>query len=139
MSKETPYYVKRNALISTGLIIPFFVVVFFPGILRQNMSASAAFQTSLFISLILLPSLAFVLATTTFLAWSKSDKKPLWRGLLDVRRSWLLTAVGTLALTISLFVPFHDSVHCVVGNPVRVVHNPSQTWQCVDDGFLGGR
>jgi hypothetical protein len=135
MSNETPYYVKRNAIIGAGLITPFFVIVF-SRVLQNNthISTSVVWQSSLLITLVMLPFIAFLLNLATFLKWSHQRKKTFWKSLLDFRHNWMMLAIGGLGLLIFLFVPFHDSAHCVTGNPVRELRNFSQTVRCIQNG-----
>jgi hypothetical protein len=51
--------------------------------------------------------------------------------LLNIRNSWPILGVGLVALGIVGLVFFHDSARCITGNPIRELHNPSQTWQCI--------
>jgi hypothetical protein len=134
MKNQTPQYVKRNALISTLLIAPFFIVILSRVLQNNDFSNSDVWRSSLYITLVFLPLAAFMLATLTFLKWSHDQKQSVWKNLLDIRRNWLITFVGGLALIIALFVPFHDSTHCITGNPIREVANISQTWQCIQKG-----
>jgi len=134
MKDETPHYVKRNALISVLLIMPFFIVILTRILQKNDFSNSDVWLSSLRITLVFLPFAAFVLATYTFLKWSRDRKQTIWKSIVDVRHNWIITAVGGLALLIALFVPFHDSTHCVTGNPIRETMNISQTLQCIKNG-----
>jgi hypothetical protein len=131
MESETPRYVKRNAAISAVLLLPFFVVVFSRIAQNNAIKSGSVWQSSLYITLVFLPLAAFVLSVFTFLKWSRARHLSPLKSLLDFRRSWLLATIGALALVITLFVPFHDSTHCITGNPIRELHNPSQTWRCI--------
>ena len=134
MKNQTPQYVKSNALISTLLIAPFFIVILTRVLQNNDFSNSDVWRSSLYITLVILPLAAFILAAYTFLKWSHDQKRSFWKNLLDIRRNWLITFVGGLALLIALFVPFHDSTHCITGDPIREARNISQTWQCIQKG-----
>jgi hypothetical protein len=131
MRNQTPHYVKRNSLLSTLLILPFFVIVFSRVLQNSHLSNNEPWKSSLYITLVFLPSAAFLLSVYTFAKWSRSRKVSIVKSLFDLRRNWMITLVGTLAFLITIFVPFHDSTHCVTGNPIREIRNPSQTWQCI--------
>jgi hypothetical protein len=131
MKNQTPHYVKRNSLISAALVIPFFVVIASRILQNNSIVGNQVWRSSLWITVLFMPIAAFLLAAYTFLKWTKNRKISVWKGLIDFRHNWMLTTVGSLALLIAVFVPFHDSTHCVSGNPVREIRNADQTWQCV--------
>jgi hypothetical protein len=131
MTDETPHYVKRNAAISAALLLPFFVIVFSRIAQNNTVKSGSVWQSSLYITLVFLPLIAFVLTVFTFLKWSRARHLSPFRSLLDIHRSWLLVSLGALALLITLFVPFHDSTHCLTSNPIREIRNVSQTWRCI--------
>lgn len=139
LSNGTPHYVKRNALISTALILPFFLAVFLKSL--QN-AVTAHPKVGLGVVdgiLFILPLLAFALSATTLIVWSRGDKASLWRSVITIRHSWLLTFVGILALGIPLMGEFHDSIQCITGNPAAALLHMHQTLACIAHQSFSGK
>lgn len=134
MKNETPHYVKRNSLISTALLVPFFVIVLSRTLQHNHLYSSYVLRSSLYITLLIMPALAFLLSAYTFIRWSRLRRISLWKSLLDVRHTWMVVSIGALALLIAIFVPFHDSVHCINGNPVREFRGWHTTVRCIRQG-----
>lgn len=138
---DTPAYVKRNSMIGAALAVPFFLVVA-SGLTHNEgraLSGWSSFVAGL--CLIGMPAVAVVLNAGSYVTWfsapAQRSKSVLGR-FADVRHTWpMLLAAGVSALLLAV-VLFHDSTHCLAGNPVRELHNPHQTWQCITSGFLGG-
>lgn len=134
-AQETPSYVKRNALIAALLLVPFFVIV-----VANDLTAHGLYRTwlwhdhVLFAWIVALPALALGISLVTFIGWLVQNrrKQSFWRNVLDVRHSWPLLVVGVIGLGIIGLVLFHDSVHCLTGNPIREVRNPRATWHCIE-------
>lgn len=136
MTHDTPNYVKISALIGAILLIPFFALVIAHS-LDANMQYSVFWHFRvIFTFFVLLPSVAFLLTLIALTSWlierHRQEKKSWTSGLLDIRRNWYLLIVLIVGLGIVGMVFFHDSVHCVTGNPIRELHNPSQTWACIE-------
>ena len=140
---ETPSYIKTNAIIGSGLMAPFFILVASGLLHNQHLTGNQIWMLIVMICLLVLPAIAFLLNAGSYLKWlntrSGNGRPNVWGRLFDVKHTWPMVTVGGLGLLLFLFVPFHDSAHCMVGNPVCIVHNPNETWQCVDHGFMGGR
>lgn len=139
----TPTYIKKASVASIVLVLPFFVVVF-SGLTQNKSFLSLPGATAyLMILLMLLPATAFIISAANYARWlsdpTLQKKRSLRARITDLKHTWPILAVGCLSLAIVAFVPFHDSVHCVTGNPIRTIHNPSQTWHCVQNGLMGGK
>lgn len=135
LTHETPQYVRRNTLISAAFFLPFFVIV-----IANDLTAHGLYGTwlwsfgVLFTWIVCLPTLGLLVSAMTLLAWLSSSRKSggSWlSSLLAVRRTWPLLALIALGAGILLLVFFHDSVHCVLGNPIRELHNPRDTLRCI--------
>jgi len=136
MATTMPSYIKRNAVLGAWLVAPFFLFIILNGILGDRLYHSWFWHTRvLFIWLIVLPSLAVLFNLVSWLRWVQSRRRETKKGtvaiLADVRRSWPALAMVVMGVGILGIVFFHDSVHCITGNPIRELHNPSQTWHCV--------
>jgi hypothetical protein len=140
MTQQMPTYVKRNALISTGLILPFTLVLLANGLDKilnnRTLENTWLWHTSaLAIWVLWLPAAAAIMALISFLTLiiqrGKATHTSPFRQLLNIRYSWPLIITGLAGLCIVALVLGHDSVHCLTGNPVRELHNWHQTWQCV--------
>lgn len=140
MNQQTPAYVKRNALWSAALLLPFI------GVLIANSLDKILYNHTLFNSwlwhmpvlaiwVLWLPvaalAIAFASLVTFMIQRHKSTQQSLLRQLFDIAYNWPLLITGLAALFIVTLVIGHDSVHCVTGNPVRELHNWHQTWQCI--------
>lgn len=136
MTERTPKYVKNSAIIGAALLVPFFVLVIAHS-LDNNLQGSVFWHYHvLFTFFVLLPAIAFLLASVAFISWlverHQTEKQSWFKELLDIRRNWYLLAVLIVGLGIVGLVYGHDSVHCVTGNPVRELHNPNQTLTCIE-------
>lgn len=139
MASTTPAYIKRNALLGACLLAPFFFFIILNSLMHQRLHNSWAWHTNVLLAwLILLPSLAVLFNFATMLRWAqtrrKENKISAWKALGDVRHNWPAFGVILVGLAILALVLGHDSVHCVSGNPFRELHNPYQTWQCIQRG-----
>lgn len=139
MAHEIPTYVKRSSAASALLLIPFFAFISINSFSHRALDHSWLWSTAaLTVWLVILPALAALVCGATFLKWSVAQrahtKLSLWRSLLDVAHNWPLIIVGALSLGILLLVFGHDSMHCISGNPIRELHNPHATWQCIQRG-----
>lgn len=143
LMQKTPPYIRNNALIGTALIVPFWVLVFSGLLQKQWFAGSGQWMALAVICLLILPAIAVLLNIVSYAKWLaiRDDKtnRTVIRRMLDVRRTYPTICVGLVGLFIVLFVPFHDSAHCILQNPLRTVHNPHQTQQCISRGFLGGK
>jgi hypothetical protein len=134
MAHETPNYVKRNALIGALLILPFFIFVIANSLTNHGLVISNSMKQLFLFLIVGLPAIALVLTIVTFVKWASERKAPFWKSLIDIRHNWPMAIVSALALLIVLFIPFHDSVHCVTGNPIKELRNIRQTERCILNG-----
>lgn len=136
MSHDTPNYVKYSTLIGAALLVPFFMTVIAASIDNNLHNGVLWHYRVLFTLFVVLPAIACLLAAVAFTSWiverHHSEQRCWLHELLDIRRNGALLAVLILGLGIVGLVFFHDSVHCVTGNPVRELHNPSQTMHCIE-------
>ena len=136
MTAQTPKYVKNSGIAGAALLVPFFVLVIAHALDSQMQNSVFWHFHVLFTFFVLLPAIAFLLATVALISWlverRKAEKRSWFKELLDLRRNWFLLAVLILGLGIVSLVYGHDSVHCVTGNPVRELHNPHQTLTCIE-------
>jgi hypothetical protein len=139
---DTPDYARQTSTVGAILMIPFFLIILTDATERPGLTSSTVWVAVLTVSLLALPALAFVINTLSYLVWlrgSNGHKKSSLRArVFSFKQTWPMLAVGGAGLALCLIVLFHNSAHCIIGNPVRTVHNPSQTWQCISRGFLGG-
>lgn len=141
MAHESPKYVWRNGLIGGAMLLPFFVAV------TANSVAELVNHHTLYSSwlwsmpvlgiwIVWLPLAAAILCLTSLLAFMPHQMKAKHAGslkaLLDIRYNWPLTLVTIVSFFILGLAFFHDSVHCITGNPVREIHNPSATLHCIE-------
>jgi hypothetical protein len=145
MQTETPNYVKRTGLLTAALIVPFFLAVitnaFNEAVYGHDLDSSWLWSTpALFTWVLILPAMAVVLALVVYVRFTMvCNQSNLFKRIFNVRVTWPVVVPGVLAIGILFFLVFHDSAHCIIGNPVRIVHNPHQTWQCISSGFFGGK
>ena len=136
MTYETPKYVKKSAAIGTVMVAPFFLIIAATSLDSQVRQSFLWHFPVLFTFFVILPILAFLLATVALASWlverRQQEHKSWLRELLDLRRNWHLLTVLAVGLGIVGLVYGHDSVHCVTGNPVREARNLHQTWRCIE-------
>lgn len=130
MNNQTPNYVKRSSAVSAALIAPFFVLIIINSVSNHALDFTNSWKSSFVALLIGLPAIALIICAAAFIKWA-GQQKSFWKSLIDLRRNWLLLIPGGLALLIVLFVPFHDSAHCVSGNPVKELRNFHDTVRCI--------
>lgn len=139
---DSPKFVRRNGIIGGILLLPFFLALAANGlnkvVYNQNLFHSWLWSTTaLLIWVIWLPLSAAILGLASLLVFLKRQTKAkhesTLKALLDIRYNWPVLAVALLGSFILFAVFFHDSVHCVTGNPIREAHNPHATWQCIQN------
>jgi hypothetical protein len=123
----TPQFVKRNTILGSALIVPFFVTVIVNSFSQQVFSSGSTWHYPAMASVVYLPVIATLLLLGTFMSWlyqkKKRDNIGFWRSLLDVKHNWLMLVVGGLALLIVAFVFGHDSVGCSQRDPIQLDSN----------------
>ncbi len=134
MSNETPYYLKRNAIIGAVLLAPFFIVIASNVLSHNSLANSNGWMRFFFTLLVILPAIAFFLNAATFIKWAHERKTSFWKSLFDFSHNWPALLTAGLALLIVLFVPFHDSTHCVTGNPITELRKWHSTLHCIQTG-----
>lgn len=125
-------FIKRSALISGALLLPLFAAL-----TANGLDKALRNQTLYHSGLWNMPWLALWVLYLPLLAGGIAIAG-LCIALLRARSSrgselaaWPLAAVCIVALGIIGAVLFHDSVHCVTGNPVRELRNMHATLTCV--------
>ncbi|HEX3568707.1 MAG TPA: hypothetical protein VHT70_03475 [Candidatus Saccharimonadales bacterium] len=135
LTQETPLFVRRNTLVSASMFLPFFVIVAINDLTAHGLYHTWLWRVGpLFTWIVLLPAIGMIISTITLVAWLRRMRvahRSWWRSLIDIRHSWPMLAFVLLGLGILCLVFFHDSVHCVAGNPVRELHNPHATLHCI--------
>lgn len=142
MVHETPRYVKRNTIIAGVLLLPFIAALTANG-LDKVIHHQTLYQSWLWHSPVLalwvlwLPTVAMAVALGSLLVYvaqryrsarSRAD------AVTELTRTWPLVATALISLGTIVMVFGHDSVHCVIGNPVHEVQHLNQTWQCIQGG-----
>lgn len=143
MKNDMPRFVKWNAVVGGVLLLPFASAVVANG-LNEAIYGHTLYQSWLWhmpvlaIWVLWLPLVAAGLALISLVIFLRQRSKVAhaswWKVLLDWRRNWPLLVVAVLGLGIMFLVLFHDSVHCVTGNPAREIQHWQQTWQCIQRG-----
>lgn len=138
MTHEMPDYLKRRAVIAATLLLPFLTFLFLDSITSHSLYGTWAWNPWVVgVWLILLPSLALGISTITFGRWlleQRQDKVGFWHSLLDWRHSWPVVVVAALSFGIIALAFGHDSVHCVVHNPIADLRYWHTTWTCLRNG-----
>ncbi|MDL2363245.1 MAG: hypothetical protein QFB86_02600 [Patescibacteria group bacterium] len=134
-SEETPGYVKRNTQLSASLLLPFVLLLMLNELRPSALPLTPSWTDIYQFLAIVLPALAFLLCATTILRWwslgRRNHSAKMTVNIADIRHNWPLLVVSILALMIAVFMLGHDSVHCVAGNPITVVRNPTATLHCI--------
>lgn len=133
MSHTMPNYIKLSSLFGVLMVVPFFVFVVIDSLTRHSLEHSFFWHTPvLFTWLIILPAVAVAVNAAALSRWLwQRNSTGFWRRLLDIRHDWPPILVAIIGLGIIGLALFHDSAHCVIGNPIREIQNVHQTWQCV--------
>jgi len=135
MIHETPKYVKNSAIAGAAMLAPFFLIVSAASIDKNLRHSFLWHYPTLFTFFVILPTLAFLVAAIAFVCWlierHQQENKSWLSGLFDFQHNWHLLSILVVGLGIVALVFGHDSVHCITGNPIREMHNPHQTWQCI--------
>jgi hypothetical protein len=137
LSHETPDYVKRVSLFSGLLLLPFFVFISLNALTAHNLYNSWFWIPKVIaIWLIFMPTTAFLIATATFIYWASHRRanKSFWSNLFDFRRNWPLSIVVFISVGIITLAFGHDSVHCIVNNPINEIHYWRSTLNCIKHG-----
>jgi hypothetical protein len=140
MTHEMPAYVKRNALVSGALLLPFTTIFIVNGVDKiindHQLDGSWLWHMPILaIWMLWLPLAAAIIASVSLIVFlaqrSKAQRVSWFKVSFDVSYTWPLLAVSLVGLSIVAMVFDHDSVHCVTGNPAREARNLHQTWQCI--------
>ena len=132
MSKDTPNYIKRSGIISSILILPFFIFLTLDAITSHSLYNSWFWQPIVIATwLVFMPAAALLISAITFAYWSAHRKQGFWKSIFDWRHNWTMLTVVVLSLGIIALALGHDSVHCVVNNPVKEIRNWHTTWTCI--------
>ncbi len=133
LSRETPRFVQRNALVSGLLFVPFFAIATANDLVAHRLYHTWLWSFDVLVAwIVLLPAFGLLLSTATLFAWLRLNKRSWWQSLRDIAHNWMMLLPILLGVGILSLVFFHDSVHCVTGNPVRELHNPHATLRCVE-------
>lgn len=137
MHDEMPHFVKRNGLIAGIMLLPFFTALCANG-LDKVLNNHTLFNSWLWhtpvlgIWVIYLPTLALLLAGTTYLIYifKNPTKQPLIKRILDIAHSWPILLTGLVALGILFILVFHDSFQCWAQSPTYLASHLNKAWQC---------
>lgn len=136
---ETPNYMKKSAIVSSILLLPFFFFLIINSLFAHRLYHTWVWSTPiLFEWIVVLPALALLISAVVFTVWlltqQERNKLVFWRNILDVRHNWPVLLTGFMGLFIILVVFGHDSVHCVMHNPVQEIRNWRDTLRCIQQG-----
>lgn len=140
MRNTTPNYIKRNSLISSVLLLPFFLSILANTIDRivynHNLYKSWLWHSpAIVLWALYLPALAFIisLASYTTYVFKTNDKNKTWlKRAVNIINSWPVLAAGVVALGILLMLEFHDSTQCLVRSPLHAITHASKTLNCIE-------
>ncbi|HUB93662.1 MAG TPA: hypothetical protein VMB52_04115 [Verrucomicrobiae bacterium] len=133
LTHETPDFVRRNSLVSGLLFVPFFVIA-----TANDLAAHRFYHTWLWSYdvlltwIIVLPMLGMTLSIVTLFIWLSGNRRSWWRSLCDLSHNWTMILPIVLGLGILFLVFFHDSVHCITGNPISELRNLHSTLRCIE-------
>jgi len=131
-TRETPTFVRRNSVISALLFAPFLVIAPINDIDAHRFYNTWLWGAGiLFTWLVLLPVLGMALSATTLFFWLRAGKRSWWQSLLDLTHNWMMLLPIVWGIGILFLVFFHDSVHCVVGNPINELRGAHATLHCI--------
>jgi len=127
---ESPF-IKRSSIISALLLLPFFAALAVNGLdkaLRNQTLYHSGLWSMPWLGLwvLYLPLLAGTIALVSIVIIIMRNHK------ISLSATWPLVGVLGVSLSIVGMVLFHDSVHCVTGNPVRELRNARATLSCIE-------
>lgn len=135
MTHQTPSYIKTTSIISALMLVPFISAVVTNALVPSHLYNSWLWHYRiLMVWVLILPALAAALSLATFAVWSVGRYRrgtSFWRSVADISHNWPMLLLAAAGLFIVALVLFHDSVHCVTGNPVTELQNWHQTWRCI--------
>jgi ABC-type proline/glycine betaine transport system permease subunit len=137
MAHDMPAYVKRSSFAGALLLAPFFILLTVHAITGNHMYASWFWEQAVLATwIIYMPALAVLISAIAFGYWIASHRKQqgFIKSIFDLPHNWPLLAVATLGAGVVALVLFHDSVHCIVHNPITELRNWHATWQCIQRG-----
>ncbi|MBK5225402.1 MAG: hypothetical protein JJD96_02350 [Thermoleophilia bacterium] len=137
LMNDTPKYIKLGGLLAGIMLIPFSLAVI-ANTLDQAIYNETLYGSRLWDAPILktwaliLPGLALFVAMASYILYVATSGENKWfKRIIDLKHAWPVILTGLFALSVLFFVFFHDSAHCVTGNPVHEIQNWHQTWQCI--------
>ncbi|MDB5163688.1 MAG: hypothetical protein JWS12_305 [Candidatus Saccharibacteria bacterium] len=139
MTNETPHFVKTTSIFSALLLLPFFIFITFDGLSSHSLYNSWFWHPPVIASwLVFMPAAALLLSLGTFWRWSQQRRRQnqtsFVKTIFQWQYNWPMLAVAVLSAGIIALAFGHDSVHCVVHNPVREIRNWQTTWTCIKQG-----
>lgn len=138
MTHETPNYIKRSATVGTVLISPFLLFLTLDSLTSHSLYGGFFWHPWIVATwLIFMPAAALIISGTALVRWlieRHKSKVGFWPSLLDWRRNWPVVGIAAVSLGIIVLAFGHDSVHCVVHNPVRDLRYWHTTWTCIRNG-----
>lgn len=135
--RGTPRFVRRSAIASALMFLPFFVIVIVNDATAHGLYDTWLWSLDVFWAwIVILPAMGLLLSATTLVLWLMQNRRQrTWlQGLSDVRSNWLMSLPLVVGLGILLLVFFHDSVHCVIGNPLAEARHLRATLRCIEQG-----
>ena len=143
MQSTTPHYIKRNGLIASAMLFPFFLAIVANNldrlIFNQTLYSSWLWHAPvLLLWVFLLPVLALLVAVVSYVVYlfRKSTDMAFMKRVLDVTHSWPVLITGIAAFGILFAIVFHDSTHCWIQTPSHLVSHFSQTLQCSEQNSV---
>lgn len=136
---ETPSYVKKASFAGSLLILPFFTFLALDALTSHSLYGGWFWHPWVIATwIIIMPALAFLICSLAFVKWSvqrsKIKKIGFLKSLFDWRRNWPMMIVSILSIGIVSLAVGHDSVQCVVNNPVKEIRYWHTTWRCIQNG-----
>jgi hypothetical protein len=134
LENETPHFVKRNTLIAFAFFVPFVLLVIINDATAHGLYHTWLWNVDVLTTWILvLPTLGFLVSGATLLMWlaQQQTARGWLRSMFDVRHNWPMLLEVIFGFGVIILVFFHDSVHCVTGNPIRELHDWHTTLRCI--------
>lgn len=135
IKNDTPNYIKRTGFASALLLLPFFIFLSLDAVTSHSLYSGWFWKPWVVGTwLIIMPATAFIISTSVFVYWLNHRKQSFWKSVFDLRHNWPLTVATVLSIGIIILAFGHDSVHCVVNNPVKEIRDWHTTWRCIQQG-----
>jgi len=138
MATIMPDYVKQSAVFGAVMLAPFTIFLFLDSITSHSLYGSFFWRPWVVATwIVFMPAIALFATSIAFGRWimeRRQRQTGFWKSLRNWRENWPMLAIGVLSFGVIILAFGHDSVHCVVRNPIPAIRYWHTTWTCIRNG-----